>query len=401
MQTEDALQFAFRSLKGYPTRTLLMLLAMAIGVASVVVLTALGEGARRYVVGEFASLGTHLLIVFPGRSETTGGHPPIMGETPRDLTLDDALSLYRSHSIKRVAPITVGSAPTSWQQFEREITILGSTAELLEVRQLTMGQGKFLPEGDPERAVAVCVLGSKVKNELFGHRRALGEWVRIGDRRFRVIGILSEKGQSLGVDISDVAIVPVGSAQQLFNTESLFRILVQARTREAIPKAKRAIIDIIRERHDGEDDVTVVTQDAVLATFDRILTALTLAVAGIAAISLSVAGVLVMNVMLVAVSQRTGEIGLMKALGAPRAQILRLFLAESAMLSLLGAVLGLIVAFAGVWLLEQIFPDFPLQVPAWALIAAVGVALFTGLVFGVMPARRAARLDPVQALSRR
>jgi putative ABC transport system permease protein len=378
-----------------------MLLAMAIGVASVVLLTALGEGARRYVTQEFTSLGTHLLIVLPGRSETTGGPPPLLGETPRDLTLEDALALLRSSAVRRVAPVMVGSAPVARDGLSRETVILGTTAAMAEVRNLSMAQGRFLPAGEASRAEAHCVLGNKLKTELFGNTSPLGRFVRIGERRFRVIGALAPKGQSLGVDISDVAIIPVASASALFNRVSLFRILVQARGRDAIPRAKKAVLDIIRERHDGEDDITVITQDAMLATFDRIFKTLTLAVAGIAAISLAVAGILIMNVMLVAVSQRTGEIGLLKALGAPGGQILRLFLSESAMLSLVGAALGLLLAGGGLLLAERFFPNFPMAAPAWALLAAVGVALASGLVFGVMPARRAARLDPVAALSRR
>ncbi|HEC17501.1 MAG TPA: FtsX-like permease family protein [Sedimenticola sp.] len=399
MKVKDTLQFSIRALSGFGGRTWLMLLAMAIGVGSVVVLTALGDGARRYVINEFAQLGTHLLVVLPGRSETTGGHPPIMGETPRDLTLDDALALRRSPFIKQVAPIIVGSAPVSSRQREREVNILGTTAELYGIRHLEMSQGKFLPPGDPQRGSAVTVLGAKLKSELFGNRRALGRWVRIGERRFRVIGVLTAKGQSLGTDISDLAIIPVATAQSLFNRASLFRILVQARSRESIPRAKQAVLDIIRERHDGEDDITVITQDAVLATFDGIFRALTMAATGIATISLVVAGILIMNVMLVAVSQRTTEIGLLKALGAPQKQILRLFLLESALLSVAGAACGIAIAFAGVWALDRAFPDFPLQIPPWSLGAAVAVALATGLLFGVLPARRAARMDPVQALN--
>lgn len=397
----DSFQFGLRALSGFRARTWLMLLAMAIGVGSVVVLSSLGDGARRYVTGEFAELGTNLLIILPGRSETTGGQPPMMGEVPRDLTLQDAQSLLRSSSIKQVAPIVVGSAPVSVKQLEREITILGTTPELAPIRHLEINRGKFLPPGDIERGAAVAVLGSKVKKELFGNHRALGEWVRVGERRFRVIGILRDKGQSLGTDISDVAIIPVATAQSLFNQPSLFRILVQAKSPESVKHAEQAIIDIIRERHDGEDDVTVITQDAVLTTFNDIFHALTLTVAGIAAISLGVAGILIMNVMLVAVSQRTPEIGLLKALGAPRKQILKLFLMEAALLSLAGAVLGVIVAFIGVWILGRTFPDFPFEIPLWAVAASVAVALASGLLFGVMPARKAARLDPVDALARR
>jgi putative ABC transport system permease protein len=401
MKVLDVFRFGLRAASGYPARTLLMLLAMSIGVASVILLTTLGEGARRYVTREFTSLGTHLLIVLPGRSETTGGPPPLLGETPRDLTLEDALALSRSSSVRRVAPIALGSAPVAWKQRDREVIILGSTAELFDIRQLSMAQGRFIPAGDPARAVAVCVLGNKIKNELFGNQSPLGKWVRIGQRRFRVIGILTPKGQSMGANMSDVAVIPVASAQALFNTSSLFRIMVQARGRHAVADAKKAILKIIRDRHEGEDDITVVTQDALLATFDRIFTALTLTVAGIAAISLVVAGILIMNVMLIAVSQRRTEIGLLKAIGATGGQILQLFLSESAILSLIGALFGIILALLGTWVIIRLYPNFPLMIPLWSLSAATGVALITGLIFGVMPARRAAKLDPVEALSRR
>lgn len=400
MNSQDLFRFSARALRGYPTRSLLTLLAMAIGVASVMLLTALGEGARRYVKGEFSSLGTHLVIVLPGRSETVGGAPPLITGTPRDLTLGDALALLRSSAIRRMAPISVGSAPVSYRQLEREVSVVGSTAELAEVRQLEVGQGRFLPPGDPTRGAAVCVIGHTVKRELFGGASPLGEWLRIGGRRFRVIGVLAEKGQSLGLDMDDLVIIPLASAQALFNTEALFRILAQADGREAIPRAKQAILDIVRERHEGEDDITIITQDAVLSTFDRILQALTLTVAGIAAVSLLVAGILVMNVMLISVTQRTAEIGLLKALGARQDQLLQLFLAEAAMLSLVGALLGLGLALAGTWVAGRLFPEFPVGIPLWALLAAVAVGLATGIGFGVLPARRAARLDPVQALAR-
>ena len=401
MKTGDVLQFSFGAASGYPTRTLLMLLAMAIGVASVILLIALGEGSRRYVTREFTSLGTHLLVVLPGRSETIGGPPPLLGETPRDLTLEDALALKRISAIRHVAPITVGSAPVSHKQLDREVIILGSTSELFEIRHLSMAQGRFLPVGDPTRGATVCVLGYRLKKELFGNQSALGKRVRIGDRRFRVIGVMAKKGQSMGLDMGDVVVIPVASAQALFNTSSLFRIMIQASGRGAILRAKKSILSIISKRHEGEDDITVITQDALLSTFDRIFTSLTLTVAGIAAISLAVAGILIMNVMLIAVSQRTTEIGLLKAIGARGGQVLRLFLAESAVLSLIGAAIGLILAFFGTWAIARAYPSFPITNSVWSLFAAIGVALLTGLVFGILPARRAAKLDPVQALSRR
>ena len=401
MRAPDILRFASGSLAGARSRTLLMLLAMSIGVASVVVLTALGEGARRYVVGEFAQLGTHLLIMLPGRSETTGGAPPLFGETPRDLTLGDAMALLRDRSITRVAPLNVGNAPVSYGSREREVTVIGATHDFFPVRHLTIGSGRPLPVIDPERSANVAVLGPGLRQELFGRKRALGQWVRINDRRFRVIGILASGGHSLGQNLDDMVVIPVAAAQSLFDTPSLFRVLIQARSEADIPRAQQAARDIIRERHDGEDDVTIITQDALLDTFDGILRALTYTVGGIAAISLAVAGILIMNVMLVAVSQRVDEIGLLKALGAPERQVLRLFLVESILLAGTGAALGMLVAGIAILALRQLFPVFPVVAPLWAPLAAVGVALLTGLLFGVLPARRAARLDPVRALTGR
>lgn len=401
MTAREVFIYAAGSVLGYRARTLLTLLAMGIGVASVVMLTALGEGARRFVTGEFQSLGTHLLIVLPGRSETTGGPPPLLGETPRDLTLEDALAIERSRAVRLIAPIAVGSAGVSYREREREVMILGSTAAFLDVRRLKMSTGRFLPAGDPRRSSPLCVLGAKLKNELFGAEPAIGRWVRIGDRRFRVAGTLASEGYSIGVDLGDIVIVPVAAAQALFDSYSLFRILVEARSEEAIPKAGEDIRRIIRQRHEGEDDVTVITQDAVVATFDKIFTALTLTVAGIASISLVVAGILIMNVMLVAVSQRTSEVGLLKALGASSGAVLRVFLAEATILSLVGAAAGVAAGYVVIELIDQAYPLLSLAAPLWAVASAVLVALITGVLFGVLPARRAAKLDPVAALSGR
>ena len=377
-----------------------MLLAMAIGVSSVLLLTAVGEGTRRYVNNQFMNLGSHLLIVMPGKLETTGGQPPILSATEVDLTIDDAIALTRSHSIRRVAPLALGSAPVSYNQRERAVNVIGSTASLYEVRKLKMAAGRFLPSGDPTRGAAIAVIGDTLKTELFGSSTALGQRIRIDGQKFRVIGVLEAAGAAgVGMDLRDTAIIPVATAQRLFDSPSLFRIMVEADGHNAIPRAEKAIIDILRVRHNGEEDVTVITQDAMLATFNTILGSLTYAVGGIAAISLAVAGILIMNVMLVAVSQRKAEIGLLKAIGSPGSQILRLFLAEATMLALLGTFAGLVLGFSGVWGLAIALPDFPIGVPYWAPLAATGTSLATGVVFCLLPARRAARLDPVLALA--
>lgn len=396
----DIIRFAWAALLGYPTRTILMLIAMAIGVAAVIMLTALGEGARRYVSNEFASLGTNLVIVFPGYSETSGLNPIAMvGTTPRDLTLDDAQILTRNTNILRIAPINIGSVNASFQGRSREVPVIGSNYELLNIRHWQLAQGNFLPVTDLDRATPVCVIGGNIRDELFDTQAAVGQWLRLGDRRFRVIGIMASEGRSIGVDVQDTIMIPVASAQQLFNTPSLFRILVEAKTRSAIEPVKQFVIERLKERHQGKRDVTVITQDAVLATFDSILGALTYAVGGIAAISLAVAGILIMNVMLVAVSQRTAEIGLLKALGAPQRQIIQLILSEAIMLSAFGAIIGLLLGELGCFAIRQAFPDLPAYAPLWAVLTAMAVSLLAGFVFSLLPARQAARLDPVLALT--
>jgi putative ABC transport system permease protein len=402
MRPADVLRFAAGSATGYPLRTFLMVLAMSIGVAAVVMLTALGDGARRYVVNEFSSLGSNLVIVLPGRSETGGFNPAnaITG-TPRDLTVDDARAVARAPSVLRTAPLTIGTSEASYGGKLRDVTVVGTTADYFAIRRMGVAQGRLLPAGDTGASASVALLGAKIRDELFGIEPAIGRMLRVGDRRYRVVGVLAQSGQGLGMNADEIVVLPVEAAQAMFNTNTLFRILVEAKGRDAILAAKAEAAEIIKVRHEGEEDVTVITQDAVLATFDRILGVLTYGVAGIAGISLAVAGILVMNVMLVAVTQRTGEIGLMKALGAPGHTIRNAFLTEAALLSAAGAVLGYLIGQGGALALRLMFPVLPAYAPAWAVIAALGTALVTGLLFGVMPANRAARMDAVQALAKR
>jgi len=402
MRVSDVFASAAGSAAGNPLRTFLLMLAMAIGVAAVVVLTALGDGARRYVVREFTSLGSNLVIVLPGRTATGGVNPAsAITTTPRDLTIEDAIAVTRAPSVLRAAPISVGTSEISVGGRLRDTMVVGSTAEFLEVRRFKLAQGRFLPAEDWGRGSPVMVIGAKLRVDLFGNEAALGRFVRIGDRRFRVIGVLAASGSGLGMNTDEMAIVPVALAQAMFNTNTLFRILVEARGRAAIDAAKRQTTEILKQRHGGEEDVTVITQDAVLATFDRLLGTLTLGVAGIAAISLAVAGILVMNVMLVSVTQRRSEIGLMKALGGSSATIRLLFLVEAALLSFAGALGGFALGHGGAWVIRYLYPTLPAYPPGWAVLAALGTALATGVLFGVMPAQRAAALDPVLALARR
>ncbi len=400
MSFVDLLRFAAGALFGHRLRTSLSLLGMAIGVAAVVVLTALGEGARLYVTGQFTQIGTNLVIVLPGRNETTGLMPGATG-VPNDLTLDDARAIIREvPRVARVAPLAVATETVAHGEKRRQVGIFGTTREYFQIRQLQAERGEFLPAGEWERGSAVTVLGSVTARELFGEDDPLGKVVRIGGWRMRVIGVMASKGVQLGIDVDDMALVPVATAMKMFNRTSLFRIILEMQSHRDLDAAKDHIAALIAERH-GEEDVTCVTQDAVVSTFSSILGALTLVLGAIGAISLSVAGLGIMNVTLVSVSERTSEIGLLKALGARPRQILALFLTEAALLSLLGGMLGLAIGAAAVEVMTQIYPQMPARPPVWAVAAAFGVSVGVGLVFGVWPAKRATRLDPVTALAGR
>ncbi len=403
MRFADAVQYALHALAAVRLRSALIVLATAIGTAAVIVLTSLGEGARQYVIDRFASLGSDILIVLPGRSETTGGAPPLLGETPRPLTLADTRAMLRSAWVLRAAPIAAGAAPVSVGARERESPVLGTTSDFFAIRRLAMAQGRFLPPGDMERGGRVCVLGYGLTRELFPAGSALGQRVLVGDRAFRVIGVLAPTGVSIGVDFDEIVLLPVAAAMRLFDTDGLFRVLIQGAPGRPLAAVGAEVRRIVRARHGGEDDITIVTQDAVLRSLGRTLDTLTLAVAGIGGISLVVAGILVMNVMMVAVRQRRHEIGLLAALGAPGRGIALLFLLEAVILAGVGGLTGSLLGLGLVCLLRRLslFAGFPLAPVPWAVAAAAAVALGTGLLFGWLPARRAARLDPVSALARR
>jgi putative ABC transport system permease protein len=399
MSARDLLTFAVRALFGHRLRSGLSLLGMGVGVAAVVVLTALGEGARGYVSNQFANLGTNILIVVPGKTETTGALPG-MGGAPNDLTLDDFEAIVRGvRQVERAAPIAMATTTASHGERSRQIAVIGTTKAFVDVRNLSMSRGTFLPEGDVQRGASVAVIGERVARELFPGKSPLGEVIRIDEWRMRVIGVLASRGTQLGVDVDDLVVIPVATAMRVFNRSSLFRILVEAGAYAELDSTAERVTALLTERH-GEEDVTIITQDSVVSSLEDILDTLTLVLAAIASISLGVAGIGIMNVMLVSVAERTSEVGLLKALGVSRSQIVAAFLAEATLLSLAGGLLGLGVGFLGVGVVVGFYPDLPAHPPGWAVASALAVALGVGMVFGVLPARRASRLDPIAALAR-
>ncbi len=399
MRGTDLVGFALGALAGHRLRTGLSIAGVAVGIAAVIALTALGEGARRYVTGEFEALGANILIVIPGKVETTGALP--FGGVTHDLTLDDvrALQLRVRHAV-RIAPLAMGTETVRFGGLSRSVPIVGTTSEFEAIRRVRMGAGIFLPPGDMDQGGSEVVLGVKTARELFGTTNPLGRIVRIGDWRFRVIGVMAPRGRGLGFDFDDLVLIPVRTDLAMFNKTSLFRIFVEIDDPDSMRVSEKEIVEVLRERHRVED-VTVIAQDSVVESFGSILSALTLALAGIASVSLAVAGVGIMNVMLVSVSERRAEIGLLSALGAGKGQILGIFLVEAVLLAGLGGVVGLGLGVLSVRAFVAIYPAFPASPPLWAVVSALGMSVTVGVAFGVWPARSAVRMDPVRALAGR
>jgi putative ABC transport system permease protein len=394
----DLVLLAAGTVRSQRLRSSLSILGIAIGVAAVVLLTSIGEGTRRYVVEQFSQFGTNLISINPGRTETAG-IPGIFGGTTDPLTLDDALSLERVPGVTRVVPLAIGTAPVEGgpDGRVRAVPIYGVTPDVPEVWRFRVRQGAFWPAGDPRRATPACVLGQTLARELYGGASPLGELVRIAGARFRVVGLMEPKGSMLGIDIDDVAYVPVASALQLFNQAELHEIHVTYAHPGLAARVEAGVRAALAARH-GDEDFTVTTQQAMLDVFGNVMDILTLAVGAIGGISLLVGAIGVLTMMWIAVGERTSEIGLVRACGATRGQVRVLFLAEAGMLGLAGGLAGLAAGLSSCALLRALVPGLPVATPPLYAAAALAVSLMTGLVSGSAPAARAAALDPIEAL---
>lgn len=396
MRLRDLLRYTLRSVTAARMRSLLTALGITVGIASVVLLTSIGEGIHRYVLSEFTQFGTNLISVTPGRSTTFGISGAIIN-TVRPLTLDDAESLGRIPGVEAVVPMVQGNAAIERGKRTRRTAVYGVGPEMPRVWQMQVALGRFLPAEDPRLARTFAVLGSRMRKELFGSDNPLGRPVRIGGERFRVIGVLAPKGQMLGFDLDDAAYIPTRKAMALFDRDSLMEVdLLYTPGADSGAIAER-IRQTLSRRH-GNEDFTIITQDQMLDTLGSILDILTLAVAALGGISLFVGGVGILTIMTIAVTERTGEVGLLRAIGARRRQILLLFLGEAVALSGLGGLAGLLLGAGGAWLLGTLVPALPTHTPWSFVLLAEATAIAIGLLSGVTPALRAARLDPVAAL---
>jgi putative ABC transport system permease protein len=393
----DLLGLALGALRAYRLRSFLSMLGIAIGIAAVILLTSIGEGTRVYIVSQFTQFGTNILAVNPGKSKTFG-IPGVLGGTTHKLTIDDAEALARIPGVETVVPFAIGNARVEAGERGRSVVILGATPDVPILYRFGARLGSFWPRGDPRRGGPWAVLGPKVARELFGERNPLGEFVRIAGSRFRVVGVMVPKGQMMGFEIDDVAYVPVASAMRLFNLDELFEIdLIYASAHEtAIIEA--AVKRVLTERHGGNEDFAVTTQEAMLDVFGNVMDVITMAVGAIAGISLLVGATGILTMMWIAVGERTSEIGLVRALGATRGQVQWLFLAEAAALATLGGLAGVGLGLGVGQLLSLLVEGLPVETPLRFVLAGLGVSFLTGLLSGVAPARRAAALHPIEAL---
>ena len=378
----DTLTLAIRAIVAQRLRSFLTLLGIAVGIAAVILLTSIGEGIHRYVLAEFTQFGTNVIGVHPGKTKT-GGATVGLPSSARPLSLDDAEALARLPNVVAMTPSAFGNAEVNANGRVRRVSVYGVGPGMPAVFKGKVRSGQFLPDGESGNARAQVVLGSKLKNELFGSENALGTRIRIGGLQFRVIGIMESKGQFLGIDLDDTAFIPAARALEMFNREGLNEI--DLAVAEGVPSASvvAAARELIKARH-GRDDVTIISQEEMLST--------------LGGISLLVGGVGIVTIMTIAVTERTNEIGLMVALGARRRTILGLFLGEAVALAAIGGLVGLLLGIGLAQLIGLFVPALPVHTPLSFVLLAEALAAAIGLAAGVLPARRAAMLDPVEAL---
>ena len=396
MAWADFVHFTVTSLAAHRLRTLLTALGIAVGIAAVILLTSIGEGLHRFVVSEFTQFGTNLITVSPGRIQTHGASLGSVN-TVRPLSIEDALALRRAPHVLVTDPLVQGNAEVEHLGKSRRVTLYGTGPDFVRALSMRVASGDYLPQDDPRAARAFAVLGAKVAKELYGGVNPLGSRLRVGSERYRVVGVMEAKGQVLGFDLDDTVFIPVARALDMFNRESLMEIHVTYEPTAPVAEVEAGIRRVLIGRH-GAEDFTVTPQQKMLEVFDTVLNAITFAVAAIGAISLLVGGVGILTILTIAVAERTGEIGLLRAIGATQRGILLLFLGEAALLAAIGGAAGLALGWGIAGILALVLPALPVHTPWFYAVLAEVVAVTVGLAAGVLPARRAAALDPLEAL---
>jgi putative ABC transport system permease protein len=377
-------------------RSFLTGLGIAIGITGVILLTSIGEGLHQFVLAEFSQFGTNIITIQPGKTQVQGGNVGVLGSV-RALSLDDADALRHLPYVEHVNVSVAGNAEVRANGKTRRTMVLGEGHEFASAFTMKVQSGTFWPDEDNEQARALVVLGAKVNQEIFGGQNPLGQYLRVGGQRYRVIGVMEPKGQILGMDLDDTVFIPAARAMELFNRPGLMEMQVSYRASADVNTVVALITERLKEKH-GREDFTLISQEQALDVLSSVLGVLTFAVGALGGISLLVGAVGILTIMTMAVTERTAEIGLLRALGAQERQVLTLFLGEAMLLSALGGFAGLAMGIGIAQALHWIFPALPVHTPIFFAVVAEFTAIAIGLAAGVTPAMRAARLDPVEAL---
>lgn len=399
MQLKETVRLSFESLLSQKLRTLLTVLGMVIGVGAIVLLVSVGQGAKNYVLREFEGLGTNLIVIQPGKSDRKTHFGPPVGAAQRKMTTADVMAIEkRAVNLEAVSGLVLGTVSVRHEDSLSNITIFGTNEQFPSILTVNVGAGSYFSREEDEYGRRVVILGQNVVRDLFGEASPLGQTVKLNESEFRIIGVLAPMGDKLGLNFDELGFIPTQAALKLFNDDKLFGIRAKASSRVGIDDAVAEITQILKERRDGEEDFTVITQVSMMESMNTILTMLTYVLVAIAAISMVVGGIGIMNIMWVTVVERTQEIGIRRAVGARRRDILQQILTEAVALSVLGGASGVLGAAAITYILYFFFPSFDMRAPVWIMAPAFLVAVVTGVVFGVGPAWRASRLETLDAL---
>jgi putative ABC transport system permease protein len=395
MLLSDWLRWVFQAVTTARLRSFLTALGISVGIAAVTLLTSIGEGIRTYLMDSFSQFGTRIIAVTPGKTSTAGLSALLT--TIRPLSLDDARFLGRLPHVAAVVPLVQGTAKIEGARFSRDTDVYGVGPDMAVAWQFNVALGQFLPDDNLENSRYFTVLGSRVKEELFQHSNPLGQFVRVGGTRYRVVGVMESKGQLLGFDLDDAIYIPADLGMQMLNRESLMEIDVIFKETTTSSNMSESIKQKLIRRH-GDEDFTLFTQEDMLRTLDKILSMLKMAVGALGSIALVVGGVGVLTIMTTALQERTQEIGLLRAVGCTRQQILWLFLGEAILLSALGGLLGLSIVAVLVLILNVFVPGLPISLQPFYMLASLALSCGVGLAAGISPAMHAASLDPIEAL---
>lgn len=380
-------------------RSALTMLGMIIGVASVIILVSIGSGAKRHITKEFDSLGSNIIHVEPGRAKKQN---PLLPPTPSSagklqITDVDLLQRY-SRTLDSVSGMLFAAGKGKAAENSTDIKIVGCNHLLEKILSIKLRTGRFISKDEDDSGRRVVVLGSEVSAGLFGKGNPLGELVKVNNREHRVIGVVKKTGDRFGFNIDEMVFIPTKDAMRILNTQNLFGIRATAKNRNAVHEAEKEIEQILGARRDGDIDFTIITQLTMRQSLNTILDIMTVALVLIAMVSMIVGGIGIMNIMLVSVTERTREIGIRRAIGARKVDILRQFLIESIQISLSGGLVGVILALILTYGAYFAFPKFDMRPPLWVMFPAFFISVSVGLIFGVLPARKAANTETIDAL---